>query len=137
MTAYQDTVQYYETDQMQISHHSNYIRWMEEARVAFLACIGFPYEKIEASGLISPVVSDKCDYKAPTTFADVISITVTVKQFSGVRLALGYRMTLPDHTVVCLAESSHCFTTKAGNIVNLKKTNPDFYQALVANLKAD
>ena len=55
MTPYQHTVQYYETDQMQISHHSNYIRWMEEARVAFLACIGFPYEKIEASGLISPV----------------------------------------------------------------------------------
>ena len=46
-------------------------------------------------------------------------------------------MTLPDQTVVCLAESSYCFTTKAGNIVNLKKTNPDFYQALVANLKAD
>lgn len=121
MTPYQHTVRYYETDQIQISHHSNYIRWMEEARVAFLACIGFPYEKIEASGLISPVVSVKCDYKAPTTFADVISITVTVKQFSG----------------VCLTESSHCFTTKAGNIINLKKTNPDFYQALVANLKAD
>ena len=26
--------QYYETDQMGIIHHSNYIRWMEEARIA-------------------------------------------------------------------------------------------------------
>lgn len=26
-------VQYYETDQMGVVHHSNYIRWFEEARV--------------------------------------------------------------------------------------------------------
>ena len=30
---YQRPVQYYETDRMQIVHHSNYIRWMEEIRV--------------------------------------------------------------------------------------------------------
>lgn len=36
MNAYQHTVQYYETDRMGITHHSNYIRWMEEARVDFL-----------------------------------------------------------------------------------------------------
>lgn len=28
---YQHIVQYYETDKMGITHHSNYIRWMEEA----------------------------------------------------------------------------------------------------------
>lgn len=27
-------VQYYETNKMGITHHSNYIRWMEEARIA-------------------------------------------------------------------------------------------------------
>lgn len=33
---------YYETDQMGIIHHSNYIRWFEEARVALLVHLGFP-----------------------------------------------------------------------------------------------
>ena len=28
---------YYETDQMAIIHHANYIRWFEEARVELLA----------------------------------------------------------------------------------------------------
>ena len=37
---YNHTVQYYETDKMGITHHSNYIRWMEEARVDFLKQIG-------------------------------------------------------------------------------------------------
>lgn len=40
MSLYQHEVQYYETDRMGITHHSNYIRWMEEAHVAFLKDIG-------------------------------------------------------------------------------------------------
>jgi acyl-CoA thioester hydrolase len=31
MEAYVHKVQYYETDQMGVVHHSNYIRWFEEA----------------------------------------------------------------------------------------------------------
>mgnify|MGYP004616350157 CR=1 FL=1 len=33
---YERCVHYYETDQMGIVHHSNYIRWFEEARTAYL-----------------------------------------------------------------------------------------------------
>ena len=33
MFSYDWVVQYYETDQMAIVHHSNYIRWFEEARI--------------------------------------------------------------------------------------------------------
>ena len=36
MTNYKHTIQYYETDKMGITHHSNYIRFMEEARIHFL-----------------------------------------------------------------------------------------------------
>ena len=39
MYIYTHKVQYYETDQMQIVHHSNYIRWFEEARCAVLASV--------------------------------------------------------------------------------------------------
>ena len=33
MQPYEHKAQYYETDRMGIIHHSNYIRWFEEARV--------------------------------------------------------------------------------------------------------
>ena len=49
-------IQYYETDRMGIVHHSNYIRWMEEARIDALAQIGIPYDKIEAAGILIPVL---------------------------------------------------------------------------------
>jgi len=35
MTPYFHKIQYYETDKMQITHHSNYIRFMEEAHRLF------------------------------------------------------------------------------------------------------
>lgn len=57
MKDYKHFVQYYETDQMGITHHSNYIRWMEEARIDFLKQIGWNYKKLESLGIISPVTA--------------------------------------------------------------------------------
>ena len=45
---YQRKVQYYETDQMGIVHHSNYIRWFEEARIDLMEQMGLGYEKMES-----------------------------------------------------------------------------------------
>lgn len=50
---YTHQAQYYETDQMGIIHHSNYIRWMEEARIAYMDQMGFPYRAVEEAGIMS------------------------------------------------------------------------------------
>ena len=92
MEAYQHKVQYYETDKMGIVHHSNYIRWMEEARMDFLAKIGWNYEKLEEMGIISPVTAVEYKYKSSTTFADVVTISVWIEEFKGVKLKLKYKM---------------------------------------------
>ena len=47
LKSYTHKVQYYETDAMAIVHHSNYIRWFEEARLDYLEQIGLPYDEIE------------------------------------------------------------------------------------------
>lgn len=93
MTAYKHLVQYYETDRMGITHHSNYIRWMEEARVHFLTEIGWPYDKLEEEGIISPVVSVSCQYQTTSTFADEIAIVITVAKVKAARLVFRYEMT--------------------------------------------
>ena len=43
---YRHRVRYYETDGMGIVHHSNYIRWMEDARIAFLKEKGLDFHAI-------------------------------------------------------------------------------------------
>ncbi len=134
MTPYRHTVQYYETDKMGITHHSNYIRFMEEARVSFLSDIGFGYDKMERDGMVSPVVSIQCDYKRPTTFADEIDVFISVKEITRVKLTLSYEMKRGEEAV-CLAQSSHCFLSKEGRPVSIQKSYPEFYNAMCDLIK--
>ena len=129
---YTHKVQYYETDKMGITHHSNYIRWMEEARIDFLEKSGFSYDKLEKDGIISPVISVECSYKKTTTFSDEISIEVTELAFNGIKLKLGYIMKNAEGVTVCEASSCHCFLNTGGYPVRLKKEFPEFYSTLAS-----
>ncbi len=131
MNPYIKKVQYYETDMMGIAHHANYIRWMEEARIDFMDQMGFPYTRMEAEGIISPVRSVSCQYKKPCTFGDTLNIAVAVDSFNGVVLILRYDMTREsDGTSVCQARSEHVFMRRDGGLVRMKRDMPEFTAAL-------
>ena len=127
---YIHTVQYYETDKMGVTHHSNYIRWMEEARVNLLSQIGWDYGKLEEMGIASPVVSISCDYRKPTTFSDRISVRVWVKEIKSVTMRFCYEMKDESGDVVFTAESLHGFFRTDGKPLKLKKEFPELYGAL-------
>ncbi|MCI6799535.1 MAG: acyl-CoA thioesterase [Spirochaetia bacterium] len=129
MNVYTHKVNYYETDKMGITHHSNYIRFMEEARVDFLSQIGFPFDKIEEEGIISPVIRVEYSYRKTTTFADVISIKVEVDKLSPVKLCLKYELTC-NGEVCGIGKSEHCFLNQEGRPVIVEKEKPEFFNAL-------
>ena len=133
--AYIHKVQYYETDRMGVTHHSNYIRFMEEARIDFLARLGFGYDKMEAAGIVSPVTSISCDFKKPTTYPDEIEVEVCVKASSAAYVVLGYEMKCGGETVFT-AESRHCFL-KGGKIISLKREMPELYARLAEMSKTE
>ena len=121
MTQYRHQAKYYETDQMGIIHHSNYIRWMEEARIDLMDEIGFSYRKMEEIGIISPVLSVQCEYKNMVHFDDTVLIEVDIKQYNGIKLTVTYRMTNETTGQMCtLGESSHCFLNREGRIISLR-----------------
>ncbi len=64
-------INYYETDRMGVVHHSNYIRFLEEARCEMLAAHNMPYSAFEEQGVMIPVLGVNCDYKSHVTFDDV------------------------------------------------------------------
>lgn len=130
ITEYTHIVQYYETDKMGITHHSNYIIWMEEARIYFLSQIGWDYPKLESMGIVSPVISVTCDYKQPTTFSDEVVITSVMKDFGGVKYAFDYEMKKKDGTIVCTGTSTHALLNTAGKPVRMKREYPELYDTL-------
>lgn len=131
MKQYVHKVNYYETDKMGITHHSNYVRWMEEARIDFLSQIGYSYDRMEKEGIVSPVLAVDCRYKQSTTFADEIVIDVCVKAFNGVRLVLGYTMKKAgEETIVLAGTTEHCFLDEKARPVRMKKEFPELFQML-------
>ena len=116
---YQHYVQYYETDKMGVTHHSNYIRFMEEARVEFFKGIGLDYFEFEKKGFISPVVGlNNIRYKRPSTAGDTLDIDVAIKDIGSVTFTIQYIMKNKD-VVVFTGESEHCLLGKDGKIVPL------------------
>ena len=73
---YERNAKYYETDQMGIIHHSNYIRWFEEARVDAMEQAGIPYDKMEEMGIMSPVLGVECKYIHSVHFNENVKIEV-------------------------------------------------------------
>ncbi len=132
-------INYYETDKMGVVHHSNYIRYMEEARCAWLENIDMPFATLEENSITIPVLGVNCDYKYHATFGDTILINAFAKEYSGVRMTIGYEITDKETGRLCLTgETKHCFTDKNLKPVNLKKYNPEFsnkFQSMLVNQK--
>ena len=129
MEKYVHKVQYYETDKMSFTHHSNYIRFMEEARTDFLEKVGFPYKRLEDEGIVSPVIAVNATYKKSTTYVDEIEIEVQLKSFTGVRCEFEYLMTCRGE-IVCTASSQHCFLDRNGSPISVKRTHPEFFKTM-------
>lgn len=124
---YERKINYYETDRMGVVHHSNYIRFLEETRCYWLEQIDMPFSLLEENGITIPVLGVNCSYKYHVTFGDTILIRPFMKEYSGVRMTVGYDVIdKKSGKTVFEAETKHCFTNKDLKPINLKKHNPEF-----------
>ena len=122
---YRRKAQYHETDQMGIIHHSNYVKWMEEARIDFMKEMCFGYGEVENRGIVSPVAGVSVSYKKPVLFDDMVEISVSVRKYSGSVLELDYEFFNVTRDEVCtVASSKHCFT-RDGKLISLKREIPE------------
>ncbi len=128
LESYVRVVNYYETDQMQVVHHSNYARYLEEARLHLMDQVGLSYDKLEEMGIIIPVLELHDYYTKSITYGDVIEIKPTIIKLSPVRFTLKYQI-LRSGTdeVLHTAQTSHAFVDTEFKPMNLKKTFPEVY----------
>ena len=136
MKAYKHKVQYYETDQMGIVHHSNYIRWFEEARTDFMEQLGMGYDEMEKEGILSPVLEVEATYLRMVRFGDTVTITTRIKEYNGIKLTVAYEIH-NDRTgmIHCKGVTKHCFLTKMGKPISLKKDLIEFHNMFAKGLE--
>lgn len=116
---------------MGVTHHSNYIRFMEEARLDFFKNLGFDYLEFEKMGVISPVIGlNNIKYRKPSTVGDTLDIEVNVKSYNSIVLTMHYTMKKGD-VLVFEGDSDHCFLSKEGKMLPLgEKTFPELHHKL-------
>ncbi len=98
-------VRYYETDQMAVVHHSNYIRYFEIARDEMMVQLGFPIEKCESElGVQVPIVSVECHFRHPARMGDVLTATAEVNKVPMAKMLI--RQTVVNQDGVLCAEGT-------------------------------
>ncbi len=128
VTPFERKANYYETDQMGIIHHSNYIRWFEEARVDFLEKVGYSYARMEQEGVMIPVLGASCEYKNSVRFGDVVLIIPKIQEFNGFKMTVTYRVIKKsDNMLMATGETKHCFTNMQMKPVRTKKEYPEIF----------
>ena len=123
---YDRSVYYYETDRMQIVHHSNYIRWIEEARLDWMKQIGWDYKSMEDDGYIIPVLGVTAEYKSMCHFGDDVLIHVSLSEYTGVRVGFSYEIVdKKTGELRTLCTSSHCLLDGNNKLVFIRKAYPE------------
>lgn len=132
LTHYEHKAHYYETDQMGIIHHSNYIRWFEESRTDLLDSLGFGYDQMEDSGIIIPVLAIQCDYKSMVYYNQTVYIIPVVDFFNGIKLTISYQVIdKVSGEIRATGLSKHCFLNSEHRPVSLKKVNKPIYDLFI------
>ena len=134
MFTYSRKAQYHETDKMGIIHHSNYIKWLEEARIAYMEHLGYGFDKVEQLGIVSPVAGISISYKTPVLFNETVGIQITLTRYSGVIQEVSYNIVKQGTGELCAtAVSKHCYL-KDGKVVNLKHEIPELDRLFASEL---
>lgn len=128
---YKHRVRYADTDKMGVVYHGRYFEWFEAARTEMLRDTGFPYSKIEESGIYLPVIEANCKYFHPVLYDELVTVKTTLQSFSKAKLWLAYEVTLDsDDFPKAEGYTIHCFMDKEGKAVRATPTLVDFFKSL-------
>ncbi|MCL2031098.1 MAG: acyl-CoA thioesterase [Oscillospiraceae bacterium] len=136
---YTRKVQFYETDAMGVVHHSNYIRWFEEARVGFMEDMGFGYDRLNDLGVDIAVTGVNCEYLSMTRFGQTVTVRARLAVLSHARMTVRYAVSdAASGALRVTGETRHGFLSREANRpVALKKAVPELYALFAGKLEPD
>lgn len=89
--SYLRRVNFYDTDLMGIVHHSNYIRYFEEARSEWVRCQGLAeYHGLQGQCILI-VLESAAYYRRPACYEDMLSIRVQAR-LEGAKIRFEYQV---------------------------------------------
>ena len=123
-------VDFYETDAMDVVHHSNYIRWFEIGRIELLREAGITLGELMEDGFVFPITEVNAKFLSPGRFDDILVIETTPTALTKVKMAFDYRILRKgEDKVLVTGHTQNVFTSReTGHVVRL----PEKYHARLA-----
>ena len=126
ITPFEHHTKYHETDQQGTIHTSNYINWLEDARMNLMEQMGLSFKQMLDMEISSPIISHSIEYRSAIKFDETVVIDTKLLAYDGHEMEVAYRIydkaTGEDRAV---AKSCHCFVNKAGMPISMKRAYPE------------
>tara|TARA_B100001758_G_scaffold33741_1_gene24951 strand:+ start:127 stop:414 length:288 start_codon:yes stop_codon:yes gene_type:complete len=77
---------------MSYVHHSNYLKYFEIGRLAWLKNIGFSYKKLEEENIILPVIRTNITFRKPAFFEDELLLETKLVKVPSYSIEFKYKI---------------------------------------------
>jgi acyl-CoA thioester hydrolase len=111
-------VRFAETDAMSIVHHSNYLVYLEAARVEYLRELGRPYTEMRSDGVDHAVLECFVQYRVPLRFDEEVDVSLVLANTTRATFQIAYLLTVGGD-VRATAATAHGAVNAAGRPVRM------------------
>jgi acyl-CoA thioester hydrolase len=111
---------FHETDAMGIVHHSNYLKFCEDARVVWLETHDKSYSEWMSMGLHFAVTQVQLQYRLASRFDDILEVTTWLEWIRGASLAMAYRIQRGEDLVLT-GRTEHASVNDEGRVRRIPK----------------
>lgn len=98
---------------MGVVHHSNFVRYLELARIRWLEEHDQPYRDYVAQGFHYTTTRVEVDYHRPAVYDDVVAVEVWLEELRGASLRMAYRLRRGE-TLIASAATEHALVDGSG-----------------------
>jgi acyl-CoA thioester hydrolase len=119
---------------MGIVHHSNYVRYLEIARIAWMDEHHRPYRHYVEEGLHFATTRLEVDYLRSAAYDDVLAVSTWLEWVRGASLGLAYEIRRGDD-VLCKAKTAHALVDLDGRPRRIPKPQREELARLVVVAK--
>ena len=103
---------YADTDQMGFVHHSNYVKYLENARWEVFRQLGIAYRDIEDRGILMPVIDMSLRFLKPVHYDDLVKIELDFSLKRPTKLEVVYQIFNQADELIHRANTTLAFLRK-------------------------
>ncbi|MDO9137604.1 MAG: thioesterase family protein [Lutibacter sp.] len=108
-------VRYGETDQMGFVYYGNYAQYFEMGRTEWLRKLGITYKKMEADGVMLPVMNLNINYLKPAKYDDLLTLKTILNKLPSAKIEFSYEVYNEENELLTTANTTLVFVNMATN----------------------